>query len=517
MSSSVKFIRRYDLLLIAVALALVLIYAAVGSGGFPLDDSWIHQVYGRNLAERGEWAFIAGEPSAASTSPLYTVLLAVGYMLNIPFMVWAHGLGWLALVITGLTGARMAAQFLPSQRFIAPVTGLALIGAWHLVWASVAGMETMLFCMFTLVLMFYTWGELADRGALMWANGLRGLGFGVLAALTALTRPEGLLLVGLCGLVVLAIYLPGQWQRLLVWSVAAGLSFVLVLAPYLLLNVQMTGGLLPNTAAAKSAQFAPVLAAISYPERVLNMLYPLIAGGQVLLLPGIIFYAVRVTRASLGDRRQLAYLLPLLWAVGLILLYAARLPANYQHGRYVIPALPTLIFAGVTGLLLLAEAVKKHMAGRVLTRAVGAAAALVFVYFATAVGPSVYQTDVAIIEEEMVASARWIADNIAADELLAIHDIGAVGYFAPRPLLDIAGLVNPEVIPILNDKEALYTLMQAEDARYLLAFPDQVPGDDLTDQRLCPVFTTGGPAAIRAGGANMTVYELSWLGVCVHE
>src|SRR5690606_13267977 len=113
---------------------------------------------------------------------------------------------------------------------------------------------------------------------------------------------------------------------------------------------------------------------------------------------------------------------------------------NYQHGRYVIPALPSLIFAGVTGMFMLAEAVKRNMWGRILTRAVGAAAALVFVYFAVSVGPSVYQADVAIIEQEMVASARWIAENIPADELLAIHDIGAVGYFAPRPLLDVAGL-----------------------------------------------------------------------------
>ncbi len=39
--------------------------------GLPLDDSWIHQTYSRNLAERGEWAFIPGSPSAGSTAPLW--------------------------------------------------------------------------------------------------------------------------------------------------------------------------------------------------------------------------------------------------------------------------------------------------------------------------------------------------------------------------------------------------------------------------------------------------------------
>src|SRR3972149_1221761 len=46
--------------------------------GLPLDDAWIHQTYARNLAERGEWAFVPGEASGGSTAPLWTVLLAGG-------------------------------------------------------------------------------------------------------------------------------------------------------------------------------------------------------------------------------------------------------------------------------------------------------------------------------------------------------------------------------------------------------------------------------------------------------
>ena len=39
--------------------------------GFPLDDAWIHMVYGRGLASAGELAFNPGTPSTGTTSPAW--------------------------------------------------------------------------------------------------------------------------------------------------------------------------------------------------------------------------------------------------------------------------------------------------------------------------------------------------------------------------------------------------------------------------------------------------------------
>ena len=76
---------RTDFILLLVAAGMVALYVAVSGGGFPLDDSWIHQTYGRSLGTTGVWAFVPGEPSAASTAPLYTVLLAASYALGLPY------------------------------------------------------------------------------------------------------------------------------------------------------------------------------------------------------------------------------------------------------------------------------------------------------------------------------------------------------------------------------------------------------------------------------------------------
>lgn len=499
MPSISRVFRWYDLLLLVVAAGVVSLYVATAGGGFPLDDSWIHQVYGRNLAEYGEWAFIPGEPSGASTSPLYTILLALGYALNVPYALWTHGIGILALTVTGITGARMAEHLRPHTSYIAVITGLFLVLTWHLVWAAASGMETMVFSMFSLLLIDAVWSSVNYR-----LSPRAGLRFGLLAALMTATRPEGILLAGLCGVAVLVTaYRDRPWR----WIIGTAIGFFIVITPYLLLNLSLTGGILPATADAKYLQHRPLLA-LPYIDRVWRMTVPIIAGAQFLILPGVVIYLL------VQGRKSAVYWIPLLWCIGLIALYAARLPAAYQHGRYVIPALPALIIMGTVGIHDLYIRGKTSMPGRVLSRTLVIAAGAMLLYFGLLQGPIIYKQDVRIIEEEMVAPAHWIADHLPPQELLAVHDIGAVGYFAPRPILDIAGLVTTETVPYIGDSEGLWNLMREYNARYLMAFPDQIPGQDTNDTRLCPFYQSEGVTSPQIGGPKMVIYELTWTGDC---
>jgi hypothetical protein len=489
---------------------MTLLYVAAGGGGFPLDDSWIHQTYGRNLAYTGMWAFVPGVPSAASTSPLYTVVLAIGYWLGIPFLLWTHGIGALALGFTGIIGTRLAERAAPEMRGVGLATGLFLVFSWHLVWAAASGMETMIFSMLTLLLIWLAWRE---GDAQHPSTPLRGAIFGMAAALTTLARPEGVLLAGLCGLLLIVARLNLRW--LFTWGGSAAVAFLLVLAPYLLFNLQITGGLLPNTAAAKQMWTRGTgLYEVNYLWRYWNLVVPVMAGGQLLLVPGMVMYLVIALHKLRSERRMVLLLLPLLWGIALIGLYAATLPLPFQHGRYVIPALPSLIVCGVVGTVWLLEWGKRTLLTRVATRALALAAVLLLAAFAFGLGLQAYRLDVAVIDQEMVAPAHWIAANIPSDELLAVHDIGAVGYYVQRPILDIAGLVSPEFVPVILEPDRMWTLLEERGARYLMAFPDQVPGDNLNDTRLCPIYESEGSATNTAGGDKMTIYALAWDGDC---
>ena len=64
-----------------VALLYVLGTAAgtdAAATGFPLDDAWIHMVYGRSVAEHG-LPLYTGSPEAGCTSPLWMFVLAVAH------------------------------------------------------------------------------------------------------------------------------------------------------------------------------------------------------------------------------------------------------------------------------------------------------------------------------------------------------------------------------------------------------------------------------------------------------
>jgi hypothetical protein len=172
------------------------------------------------------------------------------------------------------------------------------------------------------------------------------------------------------------------------------------------------------------------------------MLSPL-TGSGILLLPGVVLVAVRAIR----DKRW-SELGPVVWAVLYLAVFAALLPVAYQHGRYQIPVLPVILILGWQGISQAAAGAAQPV-WRLLTRAWAAATVVVTIGFAV-LGARAYALDVATIETEMVDTARWIAGHTPLGSLIAAHDIGALGYYGQRPVLDMAGLAD-STIPILND------------------------------------------------------------------
>jgi hypothetical protein len=270
-----------------------------------------------------------------------------------------------------------------------------------------------------------------------------------------------------------------------------------LLVPYLAFNRLVGGEWWPTTFYAKQAEYA-VLRQTPLAARLLAEFTQPMVGVGIMLLPGLVLAAWKAI-----VQRAYGRLAPVVWAVGFISLYAVRLPVTYQHGRYVIPTVPALLVVGLEGLVTAGLWLARSSRWRFASLAWPASAVAVLLSF-WLLGARAYARDVSIIETEMVASSRWIAVHTAPGSLIAAHDIGALGYFGGRPIIDLAGLVSPEVIPILRDEGALAQYMNQHGAEYLMTFPGWYP--ELTHWAQ-PVFRTTAPFSPAAGGENMVVYR----------
>jgi len=83
--------------------------------------------------------------------------------------------------------------------------------------------------------------------------------------------------------------------------------------------------------------------------------------------------------------------------------------------------------------------------------------------------------DIFWIESEMVTTAKWIQQNLPPDARLAVHDIGALGFYVQNPLVDLAGLITPDVVPFIRDQPRLAEYLDSKSVDYLVSFPSLYP------------------------------------------
>lgn len=496
--------------ILCFGLFLAVSYMAGGKLGFPLDDAWIHQTYARSLARNGRFEYIPGVTSAGSTAPLWTILLAVGYVIRVPYHLWTYLLG--AVSLLWLAWGSMSAWRLLWPELAARdwLAGLGIALTWPLLWAATSGMETLFFAALGMQVAVLYLKILCD--AQFTIKSLALLGF--LSGLLILIRPDGAVLLALIGVGLLLpqAKLVGRWKSAAIF----GLVALATMIPYFLLNYWMSGTIWPNTLYAKQTEYAIVLQQF-IGLRLVRLLYYSLGGSpdswqgmsaaHLLLLPGVIFATWKAIRLD-WENRRLAGTLLLFWALGHVVLYAWRLPVTFQHGRYLMAAMPVWVLYGLAGWVLLLFNRQSNSKVVWFTKRIVAATLVLIGLFFLLQGAVAYALDVAIVEGEMVAVAQWLAENTPEDALIASHDIGAIGYFAERPLLDLAGLISPEIIPLLADEAALEQHVLDSEANYLVTAPGWPYTAVASDESSTLVYTTNFSLTQEAGLNNMTVYLL---------
>ena len=567
-----------------------------GQGGVPLDDSWIHFQFARNLARGDGFSYNPGQPTSGSTAPLWTVLLAAVYCVGGRFPVAGQllsGACFLALLAaTYALGLRLT-----GSRWAAWLAGMVVALNGRLVWAGLSALEI---CLFATLSLLAIGAHLTDRATRRYR-----LRTAALFGLAALSRPEGYLLFAL-SLADFTLQIGKSANRQISKSQMAngerrtangeprnthhasritdyalrithyGLRiipplflFSALVLPYLIFSLRTSGHLLPNTYHAKA------VFDLQLDLKFLSLAARYLIRDNPFLLP---FYVLGV-----GVLLRRARLLSL-WSAGLPLVYAFLHTGLYHHGRYLMPLIPCNACIGVVGLLEAYKLLKwrrgtltpplslpgrgslrsplprregqgeeltplphregqgeggrlgcaslpspqpspregegsppPSLAGRGRGRVVAAALVGLLVVVGSGWGLPMmarqYAWNVDNINEMQVALGHWVVAHTPPDALLALNDIGAITYVSERPIVDLAGLITPEVIPLLRapDRDArLAELMAARGVQYVIIFPNWFP--DLAARRdlLEPLYRVTLAHNTIAGGHTMIVYRTRW-------
>ncbi len=484
-------------LIVALAITAALLWPV---RGYLTDDTFIHLQYARHLAHGDGLVFNVGERVYGCTSPLWVAMLAAAIALGADGVAAAHLLGALATLASVVLFFLLARRTLrsPALRVLATVAWACQ--AWMLRW-SMSGMETPL----AVALLLAGFVAFTDRTP--W--GSRPALTGTLWALFALARPEGAVLLLLWGLflildrrsavragagadpwrrLVLGVAPPaviyggwllfargyfGEWLANtlvaktagtvdLAYRIASTRRAFLILgatdgALGLVLAVSLVMTIVRNRAGARAAPTGVAASERAAGARAAmppDAAAPGAAGGPAHDAQGWSFPA---RRPPAGDATPVW--LPWAWILLLPVVYVAS--GIDMLSRYLLLVSPVLAWLAWRGAERwwspgAREASSAALAAADPRRAVLAAVVLAVVVviqngliYEFGVLPQVRSLTLGM-ERSLIPMGEWFAANAPPAATIAAPNIGAIGYFSRRRVLDTTGLVTPRMIPILR-------------------------------------------------------------------
>jgi len=496
---------------------LFVYYFTNGKFGVPLDDSWIHFRFAENFANGYFFHYNIGEPAAGSTSPLWVILMAgfsfisgnfifnsillsaVFHLLCV-FIVYKISLDlfrYFELTLNKSDNNTLEPEFLSL------IVVLLTVLAGRFAWAGLSGMETTMFTFFCLIgIYFHIQNLQREEFTILPA---------ILFGLATVSRPEGFLLCGLYILdVVLNLLKEKTFKRNFLKVFISVLLFLCITIPYLIFSYNTSGHFFPNTFRGQGGNFCFIPNFIYLRESFIfffrdNLIVAL------LYLVTIVFYAINLKKYFTKFRYlNLIYL----WIIFLPLVFSFLVPNWRHHGRYLMPLIPFLNLAAVYILINIFYKIKKDRLRSLLTKnkvyvsLILITSLMYYGIFAITIGKN---TD--NINDQQVRIAYWIKANVPPDETIAVNDIGAITYLTKNRIIDMAGLVTPEVLTYRtyrweDNLDSLFYLLKKNNVNYIVIYDQWYEGFlERFSEHFQKVFSAYLQKNTICGGFEMNVYR----------
>jgi hypothetical protein len=324
-----------------------------------------------------------------------------------------------------------------------------------------------------------------------------------LAGLAAAARPEAALLIP--ALLLSRRLTPARLAAFVVLP-------TLVMAPILVFSYATVGAPYPATAAAKvEGGLIGWLGGLREPFRVTTVVRPWAFFREWVewlwrthsLLPVVVLPAMVLAWRRRGAALGVVALALLAHPLGMALLAPYRGP-GFQEGRYSIHLLPVAMVVVAVGI---GAALRSR-------RRAASVAWLALALWALPAAADRYAWGVQNIEAMQVSIGRWVQANVSPTARLAVNDIGAIAYESRREIVDLMGLVTPEILPYRRQgEEGVIRFVRDACPDYVIIFPTWFPRLAARADLLEAVHRVRLDRVEVSGGPEMVVFRFRGCGV----
>lgn len=471
--------------------------------GVPLDDVWIHFRYAENFSAGHFFQYNPGESTPGSTSPLWVMILSIPFLFSsgliLPYALFVTSLFFLYALLELFDLCLRLGMDLENSMLVTLLTLLC----GRLLWSSLSGMEITLFVMLSVLAVKNHVKEISG-GKLMVSTGL-------LLGLASVTRPEAYLLAVIyyvCSVIFFRKSLKGNIAKLIL---SLGVYVILIL-PYPIFCYYTTGGFLPNTYHGQVTGFS-LLPNFQFLVETGKMFVKDNLAVLLLWFGAIIYFIINVFKGKIDSK----FILINLWVILLPAISSVIAPNWRHHGRYLIPLIP---FINIVSVNLFQKICKYMSEGRFkragLYRKLGLAALLILSINSAVAFAAVLGWNVENINDQQVNIGKWLNANLPDEKSFGMNDIGAITFVTKKYVVDMAGLVTPEVFKFQkmsyrDGSKALFKLLKEKGVNYLIIYPDWF---DYIMANYADSFTQVYSAKLEkntiCGGIEMFVYKINW-------
>ncbi|MDP4221456.1 MAG: hypothetical protein Q8916_02285 [Bacteroidota bacterium] len=411
--------------------------------GAPLDDTYIHCRFAENLFAGHGYSFNPGQVLSADTSPLWVAMIALGGFVTSHFDLVAMLLSAIAWLLLAPAVYRVARYVFVFEQPYSIAAGICMLLQPRLILMALSGMETTFATLLALIAIALHIRSREIRQIRISEAVILGFGIAV--------RPEFCLLVLIASLDWIFLIL----KRRVSAMGAIGFVFPLAISSALVLSIPYGESsehhLLYHSSLVQGAgfRFPPDF---YYIGRSLYIIFENF-WWVLLLMPVFILHLK----------------FPKLWGnFALVPIFLLALPIiqgfvapQYRHfGRYVFLVLPLAVLSIIAFLRINIQSNSKFAFLRQMRErkriVVFSVFAILFSLPLAFKWTVVYGESVRNINDQHLAVALWITAHASEQDRLAVDDVGAIGYLTKRPVIDLTGLVSPEMFQLQHDPAAIW-------------------------------------------------------------